>query len=68
MGMTPICPRCGSVKVKTEGARRVCREPDCGHSGPRNNFKPNIQHPEHIQPTQAKWRDPVAMSMDGYDE
>jgi tRNA(Ile2) C34 agmatinyltransferase TiaS len=37
MGLTPICPRCGSVAARAVG-RRAMKCERCGHLAPRTSF------------------------------
>ena len=62
MAFTKVCKDCGSIKVSRVGKRIVCREPDCAEVAAGR--KRRIYYPHKI-PNQH-WRDPVAMSMDGY--
>lgn len=70
---TPICPRCGSVRViatcgsnsSTKRAMR-CKESDCGHVGARATFLQGGPPTGQSQHANNHWRDPVALSMDGY--
>lgn len=66
--MKLTCPQCGSVNIRVDTRQGWCHEADCQHTGTRVDFKAPNQMAEHIQPPRAAWRDPVAMSMDGYDE
>jgi len=66
--MQPICPKCGSVKVHPQGSQGVCDETDCGYIAPWKSFKKAPLEPHYEKPCNTKWRDPVALSMDGYDE
>jgi hypothetical protein len=66
--MTPICPKCGSVKVSAQGTTGVCAEKDCGYVAPWKRFKEAADQPGPSYSGNQHWRDPVAMSMDGYDE
>lgn len=66
--MTPVCPRCGTIKTEKiahqKTPRQRCLEKDCGHEGARSTFKQTSGYRNENR----KWRDPVALSMDGYDE
>lgn len=69
MAMKSVCPKCGSIKVRHDYLTADCLEPDCGHSGKGREFRPeHTQQAENIHNPRPAWRDPVAMSMDGYDE
>lgn len=61
--MKLICPKCGSIKVTGTKKLIECLETDCKHVGPRSERPATTTY---HQPNQH-WRDPVAMSMDGYD-
>lgn len=63
---TPYCPKCGSIKVGRSADKKSghCLEPGCKHKGPWRKFTDHIGTSH--QPNQH-WRDPVALSMDGYD-
>lgn len=63
--MRKVCPKCGSIDVVRYSANMRCREPDCGHVGSIASF--NTGGPGRWRNENQKWRDPVAMSMDGYD-
>ena len=66
--MTPVCPKCGSIKVRVVVRSGHCLEDDCGHTGTASSFRPESLNPDGIRAPVANWRDPVAMSMDGYEE
>lgn len=72
--MTPICPKCGSIRVerkKNANNARIamhCLESDCLHVGSRSSFMQGGPNTGQSQYTNDHWRDPIAMSMDGYDE
>lgn len=73
MMATPICPACGSVRVtatrgsnsSTKSAMR-CLEADCGHVAARRAFLQGGPQTGQSQHSNDHWRDPVALSMDGY--
>ena len=76
MPLTPICPKCGSVKtvkVRRPGKPsidRACEEPDCRYVGMRKHFMkggPSPTGQTYRKEPNQKWRDPVAGSMDGYE-
>ncbi len=60
-----ICPDCGSVDV-CEG-KYTCRCNRCKRSARRARFHEGGPYTGRPAPN-TKWRDPVALSMDGYDE
>lgn len=64
--MKPVCPKCGTIKVEKVGKSGRCLESDCGHQATWQAF--GGFGPGTIREPNQKWRDPVAMSMDGYDE
>ena len=71
MGLTPMCPKCGSVKTSRVGKSDSlqCDEPDCGHQESRQAFMtggPAPTHQTYRKKLNQKWRDPVASSSDGY--
>ena len=63
--MLPICPKCGSVRMERDPETRklVCQEPDCADVAQRRGL--GMTTPRRY--TNQHWRDPVAMSMDGYE-
>lgn len=67
---TPMCPKCGSVTVANLiGGKRgemVCMEDGCHHIDKRAKFMEGGPSGRPYA-TNTGWRDPVAMSMDGYD-
>ena len=64
MSLTPICPNCGSVKVERQGKGKFkCLEPDCAEVAARRGL--TVEWPK--REANQQWRDPVAMSMDGYE-
>lgn len=77
MPFTRTCPRCGSVNVrkvemdgsggrggrKTPKSAWVCQEQDCEEVWKVRGL--SLTSRNHH--TNTGWRDPVAMSMDGYD-
>lgn len=65
--LKPICPRCGSVSVAINGKYASCNEPDCAHCGTAASFKHNKHHGASYDGNKH-WRDPVALSMDGFSE
>lgn len=67
MGMKPICPKCGTVRVKTAAKVGECLESDCLHVGPAKTFKPTQRRPEAIGAPNRGWRDGSALSMDGIE-
>lgn len=64
---TPICPKCGTVKVGKSGKGKLrCEREGCGHEARRSKFLGG--GPGTPRTPNQHWRDPVALSMDGYDE
>lgn len=61
---TPICPSCGSVRCADWGKQMTCQ--DCGHSARAERFSQG--GPGTPRSCNTHWRDPVALSMDGYDD
>jgi len=66
MPLKPTCPKCGSIKVKVGKTAGACLENDCHYTAMASKFKD--QNGGARQTPNQHWRDPVAMSMDGYDE
>lgn len=68
---TPMCPKCGSVKVSyfaasgSSGVTAICGEPDCGHHGRRSAFLTGGPQTGQSQHSNNHWRDGAALSMDG---
>lgn len=67
--MVPTCPECGSVRCERQGGGRVvrCQEPDCGYQGAAARFARGGPDTGRGWSCNTGWRDPVALSMDGYD-
>ena len=65
--MTPICPQCGSVRVRRTRGRHFgeCHEPDCGHVSPWRAFRNYVAAPARAN---GHWRDPVALLPGGYED
>ena len=62
---TPVCKSCGSVRMarNLETRKMECQEPDCAEvSRQRTHGLTSRNHR-----TNTGWRDPVALSMDGYE-
>ena len=64
--MKPCCPKCGSIKVAIDSRVASCLEPDCRHVAASRYFKQ--PQGRYRGPPNQHWRDPVALTMDGYDE
>ncbi len=64
-GPRPICPECGSVDVFVGKYTGRCN--NCRHYARKARFHEGGPKTAHRHEN-TKWRDPVALSMDGYDE
>ncbi len=59
------CPSCGSHRI-TQADTRHRRCDNCAYAGRNHDFEGLSM--DFSRSEQRKWRDPVALSMDGYDE
>ena len=65
-GRKPICPSCGSIKVRVDKKTGQCLEADCGHAAPAPAFRgygPGTTRDR----TNQHWRDGAALSLDGQE-
>lgn len=66
--MTPVCPKCGTVDIRIYGSQTnpqaMCLEEDCRHMGSKSSFR---QKYGPNKTSNTKWRDPIALGMDGYE-
>lgn len=66
--MSLRCPRCGADHIETDRKLTQGRCPvvNCNHEDKISKFEGlSIEYGGHF--SNETWRDPVAMSMDGYD-
>jgi len=62
---TPVCPKCGSIRVRLLKNVARCQEDDCSHFAVRRTFLAGGPEIGSRPVLNQHWREGAALSMDG---